>query len=121
MTDPETEARMRIVAHETPLAGYTFCWDNVQVMGHTKHQTSSATNPFILLAMCFATQNRVPTIGQDEEDSIPAMQLPATALLPTAAAHHRRVQRAVHIVQRILVDLFPVLQKHLGADLSFAI
>ena len=92
------------------MPGYAVCWDNVQVMGHTKHQSGTTENPYIMLGMCFASGNRVPTTHLQNTDTHHAVSLPGSVFLPSMVDHQRRVERAIIIVERILTELIPALQ-----------
>ena len=94
----------------TTTAGYSVTWDNVQVQGHTKHQNSASSNPFVMLAMCFGAVNRVPTIGLSETDTVAALEVPPTSFIPTIADHCRRAERVIILVKRMMVDLLPWLR-----------
>lgn len=56
--------------------GYSLCWDNVQKLCSSRHQSADNPNKMMLWALCFATRNRIPFRYLDyDTDTIPATNI----------------------------------------------
>ncbi|XP_066264517.1 uncharacterized protein [Branchiostoma lanceolatum] len=89
---------------------YSLTWDNVQMDVHTKHQSGTAQNKFLLWALCFAHLNKVPFPLADRTERIAAVDVDPFAVLPSPEVYHSIRGRMVNIVARIITDNIPPLQ-----------
>ncbi|CAH1248614.1 ING4 [Branchiostoma lanceolatum] len=111
--EPTGGTRRRLEFHQ-PLASYSLTWDNVQVEVHGKHQSSQRQNKFLMWALCFAPQNKVPWCDLPDPATINAVDVDPFALLPASEVLHSIRDRMTTLVTRILADNMPAL--HLLRD-----
>lgn len=71
-------------------------------------------NHIHLMAMCFATGNRVPTVELEiyRNNTVPATSLPLDTWIAQPADYHPLRKRMVVLVTRLLVKYFPFFQEH---------
>ena len=101
------------------MAGYSLCFDNVQFESKVKHHTMEKKKSFHLYALAFAIKDRIPPPlpppqdADDREDSqtVPAVDLPCTAFIPSSSDLGTVKEYMTIIVQRTLVDFVPFLEE----------
>nr|XP_002736791.1 PREDICTED: uncharacterized protein LOC100378528 [Saccoglossus kowalevskii] len=82
--------------------GYSLCWDNVQKLSLSRYHTSSKQNKFLMWAMCFATQNRVPAMHLNDEKRELATTIPLNYFLPSQEDWDALEKRMGVVVSRII-------------------
>lgn len=91
-----------------PLSGYTLCWDNIQIDSEARHQGLTQNSKIHLLALCYAAENRVPTVDLEvhRNNTVPALSLPLDTYLPQPEDYNALRDRMVVLVERLIVEEF---------------
>ncbi|XP_035687479.1 uncharacterized protein LOC118423433 [Branchiostoma floridae] len=102
-------ARRRLSFEEAPprAKGYSLTWDNVQIDAHAKHHSTEHQNTFLMWALCFAHQNKVPFPLADTPGTLRAVEVDPHSILPAPEVFTSVRSRMVTVVSRILVDNIP--------------
>ncbi|XP_038047575.1 uncharacterized protein LOC119721568 [Patiria miniata] len=88
--------------------GYGVCWDNVQINPHCKHQGKDKKAEFLLWALSFACNNRVPTLHLMDTTTIPACQL-IPCIIPQHHDYAELKNLMVYLTMKILMQHLPVM------------
>ena len=87
--------------------GFSFCWDNIQKQVTARHATSENTGKFLIWAMSYAVENRVPAKPVFVTHPMLAQDIPLTDLLPSPDDFALLRARLVVIIKRVLVECVP--------------